>query len=119
MVSLVRKAVDRLSLVHKLPDDIVGKLFDIFQTSSVKEFNSLFSAMKIQRRSDQRTLHVDRFSPEVIFETAQIAFMEFKEANKWIGFGQDQVAFFICFECGKEGHNAGKCPNKNKNKKII
>ena len=117
VVSLVRKAVDRLSLVHKLPDDIVEQLFDIFQTTSVKDFNSLFSAMKIQRRIDQRTLQLDRFTPEVIFETAQIAFTEFQEANKWVGFGQDQATFFVCYDCGKEGHYASKCPNKTKNNK--
>ena len=117
VVSLVRKAVDRLTLVNKLPDDIVDKLFDIFTTSSVKDFNSLFSAMKIQRRIDQR-FRIDRFTPEIIFETAQIAFTELQEANKWVGFGQDQATFFICYDCGNEGHYAGsaKCPNKNKNK---
>ena len=117
IVSLVCKAVDRLSLLHNLPDDTVDKLFGIFQISSVKELNSLFSTMKIQRRIDQCTLYVDRFTREVIFETAQIAFTEFQEANKWVEFGQVQAAFFICYECAKEDHYTGKCPNKNKNNK--
>ena len=53
VVSLGRKAVERLTLVQKLPDDVVDKLLDIFQTSSVKDFNAIFSGIKLQKRIDQ------------------------------------------------------------------
>ena len=106
IVSLVRKAVYSLTLVHKLPDDIVDKLFDIFQTSSIKEFNSMFSAMKIQRRIDQRTLHVGRFTPEVIFETAP----NFRRLTSGLVLVRIKLHFLFAM------HYAGKCPNKNKTK---
>ena len=111
VVSLVRKAVERLELVHKLPDNILEKLLDIFQTSSIKDFNSLFAAMKMQKTIDER-FHVNRFTPEIIFETAQIAYTNFQESNKWIGFGQDKATFFVCHSCGKDGHYANNCPDK-------
>ena len=116
VVSLVRKALERLELVHQVPENILDRLLDIFQTSSVKDFNSLFAAMKMQKTIDER-FYVNRFTPEIIFETAQIAYTNFHESNKWVGFAQDQATFFTCHRCGKEGHFAAKCPQNTKTTK--
>ena len=48
-VSQLRTSIFRLSLLNKLPVDIVKRLLLIFQTSSVSEFNDLFKMIALQR----------------------------------------------------------------------
>jgi hypothetical protein len=46
IVSLLRGAINRLTSIHKLPDDIVKILLQVFQTTSSEEFNSTFNLLE-------------------------------------------------------------------------
>jgi hypothetical protein len=49
--SQLRGAIAALEIVNQILHDIVERLLDIFQNTSVVEFNSTFSVMCIQQRT--------------------------------------------------------------------
>ena len=53
VVSQVRSAISRLTFLGKLPHDIVPKLLDVFQSSSVIAFNDVFKFVALQNKIGQ------------------------------------------------------------------
>ena len=59
-VSRLRTAIVRLSILDKIPSDIITKLLTIFQTSSVSDFNDIFRFLLLQRKASRggMTVHI-------------------------------------------------------------
>ena len=72
VISLLRGALDRLKVVNKTPVDVVDKVLDIFQTSSVKDFNTVFKTLKLNIRLKITT----GYTLEYIFQTAETFYCE-------------------------------------------
>ena len=111
VISLLRGALDRLKVVNKTPVDVVDKVLDIFQTSSVKDFNTVFKTLKLNVRLKIST----GYTLEYIFQTAETFYREMQETHKWIGLGNDSSVFVTCWNCGEDGHVFRNC-NKTRNK---
>jgi hypothetical protein len=84
-------------------------LLDIFQTTSVVEFNATFRVMRIQ----QRTLGMN-FVRSEIMNIAESLYSDLSSNGEWNGVanpGDDSVFFghreTVCWDCGETGHRAG------------
>jgi hypothetical protein len=97
----------------------VERLLDIFQTTSVVEFNATFRLMRIQ----QRTLGMN-FVRSEIMNLAESLYSDFSSKGEWNGVanpGYDSVFLgqreTVCWDCGETGHRAGntccKWPKKH------
>jgi hypothetical protein len=132
VVSLIRGAVKRLTNLkdatgqNALPKDLPNHLLDVFQTSSVDDFNSLFKHFRLQsqiatfRQKKASTPTVDE-----ILEFAETQYHLMKSTGKWTGVHAKanetiflsalQAAtntgakFTICFNCGGS-HSFKQCP---------
>ena len=107
----MRGALDRLKVVNKTPVDVIDKVLDIFQTSSVKDFNTVFKTLKLNIRLKIST----GYTLEYIFQTAEAFYREMQETHKWIGLGNDSSIFVTCWSCGEDGHIDRNC-SKQRNK---
>ena len=107
ITSLLTGAIDRLTIVNKLPPDLIDKLLTIFQTSSVKEFNSIFAAMKLHQ-----TCKIRSYTSKEIIQLADTWYTELWEKKHWIGAGSDHSVFVTCWNCHKDGHISTECPDK-------
>jgi Zinc knuckle len=127
VVSLIRGAYKRLKGVglNKLPDEFPKWIVEVFQTSSVSEFNEGFAHL-------QRQVHVDSFlknddretypSVEKLLKLAEKLYLDLTMVNKWNGVTTkaNQSAFpaltgtpnkkkLTCWNCGQEGHSLQEC----------
>jgi hypothetical protein len=107
--SQLRSAIAALEIVNQVPHDIVERLLDIFQTTSVVEFNATFCVMRIQ----QRTLGVN-FVRADIMNLAESLYSDLSSKGEWNGVanpGDDSVFLVqretVCWHCGETGHRAG------------
>lgn len=88
-VSQLRSAILRLKTAGKTPSDIIDKLLDIFQTSSVQEFNELFKGMKLKILLDGT-----KYEEDDILKEAEMAYLELLEKDKWLGI-KSQASTFL------------------------
>jgi hypothetical protein len=107
--SQLRCTIAALEVVGQVPHDIVERLLDIFQTTSVVEFNATFLVMRIQ----QRTLGMNFFWDEIM-NLDESLYSDLLSKGEWNGFanpwydsvflGQQET---VCWDCGDTGHRAG------------
>jgi hypothetical protein len=87
--SQLRGATAALEIVNQVPHDIVERLLDIFQTTSVVEFNATFRVMRIQ----QRTLGMNFVRAEIM-NLAESLYSDLLSKGEWNGVanpGDDSV----------------------------
>jgi hypothetical protein len=119
-----------------LPEDIVKILLQVFQTSSVDDFNSTFLLMEKQRKQQavlRRTGSPPDLSPSDIFKIAESEYRDMQTLNTWTGVHtKGDSAFHAgnrpppnggshftpdCFNCG-EAHHVKQCPKPRDEAKI-
>jgi hypothetical protein len=107
--SQLRGAIAALEIVNQVPHDIVERLLDIFQSTSVVEFNATFRVMCIQ----QRTLGMNFVRAEIM-NLAESLYSDLSSKGEWNGVanpGDDSVFLgrreTVCWDCGETGHHAG------------
>jgi hypothetical protein len=137
VVSLIRGAVKRLTNLKDatgqsaLPKDLADHLLDVFQTSSVEDFNSLFKHFRLQSKiATFRSKSASGGTPTIdeILQFAETQYHLMKSTGKWTGVASKanetmfvaalQAAsskvspgtkFTICFNCGGT-HAFRNCP---------
>ena len=113
VVSLLRGAIKRLSSVNRLPQDINSKILQVFQTTSVQDFNDIFKYMSTASKLKQQT-----FTTEEILNVAESNYTEFSSNGKWTGISSRHSTFIssnvVCHGCGGQGHVIRDCPNAKK-----
>jgi hypothetical protein len=135
VVSLIRGAINRLTYIHKLPEDIVKILLQVFQTSSVADFNATFLLLEKQRKQHavlRRTGSPPDLLPSDIFKIAESEYRDMQTLNTWTGVHtKGESAFHAgrpppgggghftpdCFNCG-ESHHVKQCPKPRDETKI-
>jgi len=106
-----RREHDRLKVVNKTPIDVVDKVLDIFQTSSIKDFNTVFKTLKLNVR-----LKISSgYTLEYIFHTAETFYREIQETHKWVDSRNDKSifnnsTFVTCWNCSEDGYVICICP---------
>ena len=88
VVSLLRGAINRLTYIHKLPEEMVKILLQVFQTTSVDDFNATFSLIEKQRKQ-QAVLRRTGTGPDLlcadIFKIAESEYRDMLTLNTWTG----------------------------------
>ena len=79
-ISQMRGALLRLKALDKIPNDIVDKILDTMQTSSVDKFNRFFENISFQLR-----LSPSSYSAEDILHLAEKTHREFVASGEWAG----------------------------------
>jgi hypothetical protein len=119
VVSLLRGAINCLNYIHKLPEDIIKILLQVFQTSLVADFNSTFLLLEKQRKQQAVLLRTGA-PPDIlasdIFTFAESKYRDMQTQNKWSGVHiKGELAFHagspgpgrvqqVCFNCGGTNH---------------
>ena len=125
VVSLIRGATSRLeNLVgirgeSLIPKDFVDDLIKIFQTTSVSEFNELFSHYSRTNTLSEFISGPTAPKPTIsqILKFAEIQYRKMYRSGQWTGVTTKltKTAFFAnrnkikCFNCGGD-HHLSKCP---------
>lgn len=132
VVSLSRGAIIRLQHIQKLPADIVSILIDIFQTSSVPDFNSIFKMVESQRLISQAASTTGAIGPgaaltyDQILNMASTTYRALVEKDAWSGADTKGESIFkatggkkenVCWNCGKN-HLLPQCPEPRNENKI-
>jgi len=124
VVSLIRGAIDRLENLRDendksyIPDDFHEDLYNVFQTTSVPEFNDLFAQLK---RSAKLSSFVSgaKAQPPKLLDILSFAEREYRKlyrTHAWTGINTklQETSFiadtkgFKCFNCGGD-HSLNKC----------
>jgi hypothetical protein len=103
VVSLLRGAINCLTYIHKLPEDIIKILLQVFLTSSVDDFNATFYLLEKQRKQHavlHRTGAPPDFLPADIFMLAKSKYRDMQTLNKWSGIHTKGSS---AFHAGQEG----------------
>jgi hypothetical protein len=105
----LRGAIAALEIVNQVPHVIVERLLDIFQTTSVVEFNATFRVVRIQ----QRTLGMNFVRAEFM-NLAESLYSDLSSKVEWnsVANPRDDSVFLgqretVCWDCGETGHRAG------------
>ena len=100
-VSHILAAYKRLKAVNKVPEDISKKLITVFQTSSVPEFNELFSHL-LRNAEIEEIMHgsVNWPSVQSLLKLAEKTYLDFNTTDKWVSVEKKarQSAFLITSE---------------------
>jgi Zinc knuckle len=130
VVSLIRGANKRLRNVTTLPDEFPKWVLLVFQTSTVEDFNKVFSHLKreIEVVTPLRTNARPTYpSVEDMLRMAEKLYLDMTSANEWTGIHTkaNQSAFIAgntnnnsnnsnkklsCWNCGGDGHSLKECP---------
>ena len=108
-VSQLRSAISRLSFLDKLSHDILHKLLDVFQSSSVPAFNDVFKFVSLQIKIDSLAAKSSTHSSLLVL--ASTNHRELVEKNEWSGGNAKKPALLACFKCNKDVHLAKDCPD--------
>jgi hypothetical protein len=126
VVSLLRGAVNRLTYINKIPEDLVKTLLGVMQTSSVDLFNKMFHLIEKEckhhvilcKTGFHATLTVDDIFSlgensqwTGVHTTGQAA--AFNAAN-----GSVRTWTPTCFNCGGPHSNKKECPKPVDPKRI-
>ena len=107
-------------MVDQLPLDFTTTCLEIFQTSSVPDFNKVFDTIELSFRLGI----IKSMETEEIFIQAETRYKELLELQEWNVKKVQQSAFSLtkpnesnitCFKCQQLGHYANnpKCPAHN------
>lgn len=128
--SLIRGAHKRLKMISKVPDDYNKWILQIFQTSTVPEFNQSFA--HIQREVEVVKPLLSGLPPlypsvDDMVKMAEQLYLNLASENTWTGISNkaNQSGFAAlegkkvsCWNCGQEGHGLKEC-TKPKNNELI
>ena len=112
-------ALIHLKVVQKVPEDIMEQPIEVFQMTSISDFNDIFKVLKINMKLDASAEKPD---PEEIIKIAETNYREMKEGGLWTGVNNQGSTFKArndrpCWNCGEEGHISCECPKpKDKGK---
>ena len=87
-ISQMRGALLRLKALDKVPNDIVDKILDTMQTSSVEKFNRFFENISFQLR-----LAPNLYTAEDILHLAEKTHREFVASGEWTGINNTGTTF--------------------------
>ena len=89
-MSHLRGALICLKVVRKVPEDIMEKLIEVFQMTSVSDFNDIFKVLKINMKLDAS---VEKPDLEEIIKIAKTNYREMKEGGLWTGVNNQGSTF--------------------------
>jgi hypothetical protein len=140
--SLIRGVIERLEIVGKVPHDVDTTVMRILQTSSVDKFNSTFSTLEQSRflgvmvatTVEQMLILAEKLYTSIISDEGWTGFGRVGKStftmsddrtvtigNSTFVIGDDgeikkalppRADGPVCWKCGKAGHLAWQCPNK-------
>ena len=87
-ISQMRGALLRLKALDKVPYDMVERILDIMQTSSVDKFNRFFEALSFQLR-----LNPNAYKADDILHLAEKTHREFVASGEWTGVSSSGSTF--------------------------
>ena len=87
-ISQMRGALLRLKALDKVPNDIVDKILNTMQTSSVEKFNRFFENISFQLR-----LTPNAYSADDILHLAEKTHREFVASGEWTGLNNTGTTF--------------------------
>ena len=87
-ISQMRGALLRLKALDKVPNDIVDKILNTMQTSSVEKFNRFFENISFQLR-----LTPNSYTAEDILHLAEKTHREFVASGEWTGLHSNGTTF--------------------------
>ena len=106
-------------------------LLQVFQTTSVEEFNNLFASYKTNMELQDLKLKVSASTfinppnPFEVFNIASAKYIAMVKQNEWTGVNTSgtESAFLMddlqrCFNCGKPGHPLEDCPDPKNEDRI-
>jgi hypothetical protein len=125
VVSLLAGAINHLTCyIHKLPEDIIKILLQVFQTSLVDNFNATFHLLEKQQKLAVlcMTGAPPDFLPLDIFMLAESEYPDMQTLNKWSGIHKKGASAFnashssdgtrhmtqLCFKC-RGNHLVKQC----------
>eukprot|EP00957_Ditylum_brightwellii_P115632 8820165-Ditylum_brightwellii.AAC.1 len=105
--SQLHSAIKGLSNVNKLPSDANKILINIFKSSSVEEFNTVFKSLDISIYTKGKF----NYTPEEILKIAKKCYTNLKASDKWNVSTSSYMSSIgrKCHECG-EDHPVKNCP---------
>jgi hypothetical protein len=125
VVSLLRGAVNRLTYINKIPEDLVKTMLAVMQTSSVDSFNETFHLIEKERKHHailRKTGFHATLTVDDIFCIAEAEYRDLGENSQWTGVhSSGQSSAFnaanspprawtpTCFNCGGP-HSNKECP---------
>jgi hypothetical protein len=127
VTSQIASAINRLKQIGKLPQDMTMHLLTTMQTSSVDEFNKVFSAIEVQKTLDDLNqsstayFKFFNYTADDILSVAEAQCLKLFEKGQWTGAstkGQDSAfaahqwsnaKFQKCHNCGKPGCRVDIC----------
>ena len=118
VLSLIRGATNRLNNLSNskkdlIPEDFLTNIIKLFQTTSVAEFNNLFTYYS--QASEVNTFLMGANAPtitiEQVLKSAEIQYRKFSQSGKWTGATTKltETSFYTkaalkCFNCGGNHH---------------
>jgi hypothetical protein len=85
---------------------------EVFQTTSVEEFNSIFRIIQINMKISMDGMF--RYSTDQILQIAEVSYRELQELGKWNVEKAPSGFNVVCHQCGQDGHISPNCPNRKK-----
>jgi hypothetical protein len=132
VVSLLRGAVNRLTYIKKVPEDITKIMLQVMQASSVESFNETFHILEKQRKLYSVLCKTGRNDADItvdkIFTLAEAEYRDLHLDCKWTGIhttggesvfnaGHNRAWTPTCFNCGGP-HTDKECPKPQDQARI-
>jgi hypothetical protein len=117
IVTIYGHTLKRLGNVKKVPHDMLTKLLEGLQTTSVEEFNAAFHHISASLKSDFNHQAHKLIAIESCLDLAETLCVDHKEHGNWVGSPKGKIAAGlvagtdggVCSNCGDIGHLARDC----------
>jgi hypothetical protein len=115
IVTIYRHTLKRLANVKKVPHDMLTKLLEGLQTTSVDDFNATFKHIAITLKTDFDHHAHKLITIDSCLDLAETLYVDHKEHGHWVGLPKGKIAgglvvgTEVCWNCGKVGHLARDC----------